>query len=119
MCSMSALSPGVNWLVMTGARVIACGGGVVLDPGRRALLHDRCSVVWLEVSPENAARRVTAEEGRRPLLRGADPVARLTVLLDERAPLYAEVAHLRIATDDRTPEDVAGEILSRLATEAT
>jgi shikimate kinase len=102
-----------------GARVIACGGGVVLDPGRRALLRERCSVVWLEVSPEIAAHRVTAEQGRRPLLHGADPAARLTELLAERAPLYAEVAHLRIPTNDRTPEDVAGEILSRLATEAT
>ena len=49
-----------------GVRVLACGGGVVLDPAHRALLEERCRVVWLEVSPPEAARRVSAEPGRRP-----------------------------------------------------
>src|SRR6185436_5381496 len=30
-----------------GARVIASGGGVVLDPAHRRLLRERCRVVWL------------------------------------------------------------------------
>ena len=41
----------------SGVRVVACGGGVVLDPERRRLLRERCRVVWLEVSPEAAAQR--------------------------------------------------------------
>jgi shikimate kinase len=32
------------------------------------------------------------------------------VLLDERAPLYAEVADLVVETDGRPPEDVAAEV---------
>ena len=97
-----------------GARVIACGGGVVLDPAHRAFLHDRCRVVWLEVSPAEAARRV-GDAGGRPLLAGAPPLPRLTDLLAARGPLYADVGHLRITTDGRTPEQVADAVLAAVA----
>jgi shikimate kinase len=98
-----------------GARVIACGGGVVLDPSHRALLRERCTVVWLEVDPATAARRVAAEAGRRPLLADGDPVGRLAELLAARAPLYAEAAHLRIPTEGRDAAAVASDLLDRLA----
>ena len=94
-----------------GARVVACGGGVVLDPARRALLGERCCVVWLEVSPAEAARRVGKDGAGRPLLRDRDPAAELAALLTTRAPLYAEVAAVRVPTDGRTPDQVAAEVL--------
>ncbi len=94
-----------------GARVVACGGGVVLDPARRALLRERTLVVWLEVSPAEAARRVGRDGASRPLLRGSDPASELASLLAKRAPLYAEVAAARVATDGRTPDQVAAEVL--------
>ena len=94
-----------------GARVVACGGGVVLDPAHRALLREHCDVVWLEVSAAEAARRI-GSEGGRPLLAGAPPRDRLEALLAERGPLYAEVAHRRIDTETLTPEQVADAILT-------
>src|SRR5262249_12540860 len=72
-----------------GARVIACGGGVVLDPGHRALLRAGCRVIWLQVSPAEAARRVGAGDGR-PLIAGGVPAERLASLLAERTSLYDE-----------------------------
>lgn len=102
-----------------GVRVIACGGGIVTDPERRRLLRERCTVVWLEVSPAVAAGRVAAEDGEparvRPLLAGGAPVDRLSALLESRAPLYAEVAHVRVPTDGRTAADVADAVLAALA----
>jgi shikimate kinase len=94
-----------------GARVIACGGGVVLDPARRELLRARCIVVWLEVSPAEAARRVGEGAPGRPLLRGGATATRLAALLAARAPLYAEIASARVATDGLTPEQVAARVL--------
>ena len=94
-----------------GARVLACGGGVVLDPARRELLRSRCRVVWLEVSPDEAARRVGKEWARRPLLSGFAPEARLRDLLAARAPLYAEVAEARVVTDGLSPDQVAIRVL--------
>ena len=101
----------------SGVRVVACGGGVVLDPERRRLLRERCRVVWLEVSPEDAAERVSAagEPGRtRPLLQGGEPEARLRELLADRAVLYAEAAHVRVPTGGRTPDQVASAVLLAL-----
>ncbi len=98
----------------SGASVVACGGGIVLDAGRRRLLGDRCRVVWLEVSPATAARRLAGLEGLRPLLAGDAPEARLAVILSRRVALYREVAHARVSTEGRTPEQVADEVLRTL-----
>ena len=80
----------------------------------RRVLAERCRVVWLEVSPAVAARRVAAEPGRRPLLGGGDVERRLGDLLERRGSLYEEVAELRVVTDERTPDEVADTVLSGL-----
>jgi shikimate kinase len=49
----------------------------------------------------------------RPLLLG-NVRATLAQLLDERAPLYSQVASLTIATDERTPGDIATQIVDWL-----
>jgi shikimate kinase len=38
----------------------------------------------------------------------------LKLLLDRRRPLYEQVATLTVATDGRTPEEVAAEVLAGL-----
>lgn len=100
----------------SGAAVIACGGGVVLAERNRALLAARCRVVWLEVDPVEAARRLVRERpgNARPLLDGGDPVERLSALLAERRTFYDQVARWRIRTDALPPEAVAEEILRSL-----
>ncbi len=98
----------------SGASIIACGGGIVLDPARRRLLERRCRVVWLEVAPATAARRLAGREGARPLLAGGETEKRLTDLLAARQPLYEEAAHVRVSTEGRSPEEVADAILGAL-----
>jgi shikimate kinase len=92
--------------------VLALGGGAVLDPGTRDLLagHD---VVFLRVGLSDAVKRVGLGVGR-PLLLG-NVRGRIKTLLDERTPVYESVATLVVDTDGRSPEDVAEEIVSRLA----
>lgn len=103
-------------------RVIACGGGIILDPLRRATLREQCRVVWLEVTPVEAARRVLAHSPQaatlRPLLAGGTPESRLAELLGQRDTLYAETAHVRIPTDGRTPAQVAEAVATILAANA-
>jgi shikimate kinase len=100
-------------------RIIACGGGIVVDPELRARMRERCHVVWLEVPPAEAARRVLAQSADaariRPLLAGGDPQDRLERLLAERSPWYEEAAHVRVQTAGRSPEQVAGDIAAALA----
>ena len=99
-----------------GVEVVACGGGIVTDPGSRRSLRERCRVAWLEVSPEAAARRVEAAAAARPLLAGDTPARRLASLAAERTPLYIDSAHVRVPTDGRTPEAVADAVLAALDT---
>jgi shikimate kinase len=87
--------------------VLALGGGAVLDEGNRRLLAGH-RVVFLDVGLSDAARRVGLDTSR-PLLLG-NVRGRLKALLDQRHPLYLEVAGLTVDTSGRTPEDVADEI---------
>jgi shikimate kinase len=87
--------------------VLALGGGAVLDPATRESLRGH-RVVFLEVGLSEAVKRVGLGI-TRPLLMG-NMRARIKALLDERLPVYREVAELTVHTDGRTPEDVADEV---------
>jgi shikimate kinase len=88
--------------------VLALGGGAVLDPSTRDLLAGH-RVVFLRVGLSEAVRRVGLGTSR-PLLLG-NVRGRIKALLDERTPIYEEVASASVDTDGRTPDEVAEEIL--------
>lgn len=88
--------------------VLALGGGAVLADETRTSLAGH-EVVLLEVGLADAARRVGLSRDR-PVL-ALNPRASLRTLLDERLPLYRQVATRAVCTDGRTPEQVAAEVL--------
>ncbi len=93
--------------------IIDCGGGVVLAAGNRHCLQ-RNFTVYLKAGLETLADRVGTGAGR-PLLQGDGPVKdRLAALLAEREPLYRECSAIAVPTDDRTPAEIAAEIVSHL-----
>jgi shikimate kinase len=95
--------------------VLSTGGGAVLLTENRSRLHDRGFVVYLETSVADQAKRVSRSDNR-PLLSGVEDVARrLQDLMNLRAPLYEEVAHLRVRTDGRRVQGVMREILQHIA----
>jgi shikimate kinase len=91
--------------------VLSLGGGAVLAPETRSLLAGH-RVVFLNVGLGSAAKRVGLARDR-PVL-ALNPRASLHLLLEERLPLYREVAVWEVPTDDRTPDDVTGEVLLHL-----
>ncbi|PRH75827.1 shikimate kinase [Streptomyces solincola] len=93
------------------AGVLALGGGAVLDDGTRALLAGR-PVAYLSMDVEEAVRRVGLGAAR-PLL-AVNPRRQWRELMDARRHLYTEVARVVVATDDRTPDEVAQAILDAL-----
>lgn len=93
--------------------VIACGGGVVLDPSNVEALRSAGVVVYLRVTPEVAARRIGGD-GRRPLLTGALPEARLAELIGQRASAYEAAAHHAVDADE-PPQVVLASLLTALA----
>ena len=89
--------------------VLSLGGGAVLDETTRAALRGH-SVVFLSVGLPAAATRVGLARDR-PVL-SLNPRGALRVLLDQRLPLYREVATREVETDGKTPEQVVDEVLA-------
>jgi shikimate kinase len=103
----------IDELTQCAQVVFATGGGAVLDAGNRALLHERGRVVYLRASVGDLWHRLRRDTVR-PLLKTADPRARIEELVGQRDPLYREVAHLTIDTGRQPIEQVVDAILARL-----
>lgn len=91
--------------------VLAVGGGAVLDAGTREALK-QCTVVFLDVGIKDAALRIGLNRDR-PLLLG-NPRAQWIRLMEQRRPLYEDVAAVTVATDGRTVDEVADEVVSKV-----
>jgi shikimate kinase len=83
----------------------------VLAEQTRAALAGQ-TVVFLSVELPDASARVRLGQGR-PLL-AVNPRATLKHQLEQRRPIYESVATFTVATDGRTPEEVAAEVLAVL-----
>src|SRR5919199_364511 len=86
-------------------RVVACGGGVVVDPRNRARLMEVPTVFLWEDT--DVLYRRTRGPGRP--LRGVN-FEDFTRRYAERLPYYLEVASLQIEPDKRSPHQIANEI---------
>ncbi|OGQ83390.1 MAG: hypothetical protein A3F90_02100 [Deltaproteobacteria bacterium RIFCSPLOWO2_12_FULL_60_19] len=93
-------------------RVIATGGGAVLDDENLSLLKRQSLLVCLTASPETLLRR-SGSGKERPLLQGDDKRRRIEELLSRRKERYAQ-AHLCIDTEARTVDQVVEEIIAAL-----
>ncbi|MFE0177915.1 shikimate kinase [Streptomyces sp. NPDC059002] len=91
--------------------VLALGGGAILDESTRTLLGAH-PVVYLSMDVEEAVKRTGLNQAR-PLL-AVNPRKQWRELMDARRHLYAEVARAVVATDGRTPEEVAQAVLDAL-----
>jgi shikimate kinase/3-dehydroquinate synthase len=88
---------------------IALGGGSILSERVRAAL-ERHTVVWLQVDPREAWRRIAHSD--RPLATSAEDVERL---LATRLPLYEELADAVVPMGDRSIFDRALPAVQALA----
>ena len=91
--------------------VLALGSGAVLDPDVRRMITGQV-IVYLDAGFATVAKR-TGMDRPRVVIPG-NPRGRLRAMLDERRPVYAELATLTMATDDMTPHEVAAGLAARL-----
>lgn len=84
-------------LVARTGIILATGGGSVLAPENRVLLHTHGFVLWLQTSVDQQLRRL-ARDRQRPLLDSPDRSTRLQQLADVRDPLYRELADLEVSS---------------------
>lgn len=94
--------------------VVALGGGAVLRPANQQVIRATGRRVWLDATPELLHRRISSDynsQQRRPDLTDRGGLEEVTEILALRRPIYASMAELTIQTDDRTPDQIADEIL--------
>ncbi|MDX2676049.1 MULTISPECIES: shikimate kinase [Streptomyces] len=91
--------------------ILALGGGSILDADTRGLLAGQ-RVVYLAMDVEEAVKR-TGLNAARPLL-AVNPRKQWRELMEARRHLYEGVATAVVATDGRTPEEVAQAALDAL-----
>lgn len=93
--------------------VIATGGGIVLRPANGEVMKQAGRVCYLTAAVEHLVER-TAKDKKRPLLQVDNPRQKIVDLLNERDPLYRELADWVVNTDRRSPKTVAREIADRV-----
>jgi len=92
-----------------GGCVVATGGGLVVQPGMRALLRGKGIVVALFASVETVLKR-TSKNRNRPLLNVQDPARRVRELMAQRESCYLD-AGTAIMTDHRGLSEVVANII--------
>ncbi len=85
--------------------VISTGGGMLVDDGNREVMLASGFVVCLTASPDVIAKRLLGDPEDRPLLQGD-----WRGLLEKRRPAYESIP-IQIDTSNRTPEEIAEEII--------
>lgn len=104
-------------LVARERTVIAAGGGAVLRAENQRLLKRCGQVVWLCAAPSTILSRIAADvttASRRPRLTASSREAEVPRLLAEREPHYRECADFQVVTENKTPAEIAGEIVRQL-----
>ncbi len=91
-------------------KVIATGGGTIVNPENLSALKILGPVICLTATPETIYQRVR-HKAHRPLLEVPDPVGRIGELLYERQPHYAN-ADYHIPTDHGSITKTTDKILA-------
>ena len=107
----SAGASGASGASSPDGGVLALGSGAVLDPDVRRMIAGR-PVVYLEAGFATIAKR-TGMDRPRVVIPG-NPRGMLRAMLEERRPVYAELATITVPTDDMAPEEVAADLAKRL-----
>jgi len=93
--------------------VLATGGGAVLSADNRRRLSENGVVVYLRAAAAELWSR-TRRDKNRPLLKAADPRAKLEQLFAERDPLYREVADTIVDTGSQSVGNLANRLEQQL-----
>src|SRR5262245_18743776 len=75
-------------------KVVATGGGAVMDPRNRWALYRHRLPIWLDVRPEVLAQRLRRSPNVRPLIAGRDPMGTIRDLARDRERFYSAANRL-------------------------
>ncbi len=93
----------------SNAKVIACGGGVMLNEENVHNLKKNGILICLEATPGIILKR-TKEFSQRPILNVDDPKAKIEELLKIRQPFYSK-ADYKVDTSELSAEEAADKVI--------
>jgi shikimate kinase len=107
--------------------IIAAGGGIIDNDEAMALISEakvpsaprQLITVYLEISAETAWRRIldgSKDGGLPPLINTNNPLETHLALHNRRAKAYKAATGITIFAENKSPEEIAGEIAGRLST---
>lgn len=94
-------------------RIIATGGGIVLQESNLKTLKANGVLVLLKTKPETIHARI-ARKGNRPLLGKNVTLEKIVQLLEEREDIYNQAADFVIQTDEFEYDDVVKNLIAML-----
>ncbi|MHB0939783.1 MAG: 3-dehydroquinate synthase [Armatimonadota bacterium] len=100
-------------LLKRDSAVMALGGGALTIPDNVMLAKRAGPVICLTADPSVIYQRVSREPGQRPLLKVADPLAKIRDLLETRQASYLQ-ADVQIDTSHLEPAGVVDEVMDWL-----
>lgn len=103
----------IERLMSGDIRIIAPGGGAMMNEQTAALMLGSAITLWLRADLDTLVER-TGRTNKRPLLRNGDPREILQGLMDKRYPVYAK-AHITVDSEPVTVEENADKTLKALA----
>jgi shikimate kinase len=96
-----------------GGQIVATGGGVVLRQSNWKIMKEEGITIYLKASPDVLWNRIKNDTSR-PLLQVEKPFEKVRELLSLRMPLY-EKADIVIETENKSPENIADNIIGQLS----
>jgi shikimate kinase/3-dehydroquinate synthase len=93
-------------------RVVATGGGAVVDPRNRWHLYRGRLPIWLDARPEVLAQRLRRSPNVRPLIAGRDPMGAIRSLAHDRERFYSAAHRLNGAAELGTLVERVDELLT-------
>ena len=93
-------------------RVIAPGGGALMNPQTAALIKEKAVSIWLKADLDILVER-TARSSKRPLLNSGDPKTILADLMRQRDPVYRQ-ADIVVDSDRAPADETARKVIAAL-----
>jgi shikimate kinase len=108
----------VNQVCILDRRVVATGGGVVLDEANVNLMKKNGRIVWLKALSKTIESRMLLDQNTaafRPSLTSKDSFSEIEETLIERDLLYRQAMDFCVQTDDRQVDEICEMIMQKLA----
>ena len=98
-------------------RVVATGGGIVLDADNVNLMKGSGRIIWLRATPDTIKARMVQDQVSgtlRPALTSADSISEIEETLAKREPFYQQAMDLSVDTEHRGIDEICDVIMGNL-----